>query len=472
LAWTEEQIDKLKLLLDGLSAIQREDAQVLLELAEGEPTTIRVADLLYVTTEKKGLRVVMADGREYQTRASDTLLSFMGRVAEHPNLVRTHNSWLVNLEQGIRVARAASDEHTIWFTNGKTAPVRMNQKAVLAYWGIESLDHVIPWNQRLAAIISENLRDFEKDIRFMSDEEIRAHFSTTTTTPPQLIIRQLMGNIVWQIYSWIQQKRMDPLDGNIRSFWYSHIKPVLARFIPLGEHLYSQLTDVLAEYVGIHHLFRYRDLGLVDDSGSNKVIGSKHPHILVAAEKLGHWKSLQEIGIAGGVTIIALGGQPSLMTTEGLVDELAKVTDLDRTFHLITDVDYDPSGNIIAESFRRQLRSMGLQEVTRLDIIQPEHFTEQELKAFRYPVANESPSDKAKTRDWMDKKKSPFGGGLPGDDGQPTPYGLESDAMLRPRRHDLAMAAIKVLTTSPPQEGWSAILRRIQRNRPPIQGVP
>lgn len=460
---------KLEAFSSGLERLRLEGDRLLLKVTDSYPVTVAVANLLYARTESRGVRVVLVDGRELLIRPSESLATLGARLAAHPAIVRTHNSYLVNLDHAVCVARKDADQHTLTFANGRTAPVTMNERRVLAYFGIESLEHVIPWNERLAAIISENLRTFDKDIRFMSDAEIRANFSTKSTG--EIVIRQLIGNIVWQAYNWIREGKLDPLDGNIRSFWYSHVKPVLGRFFPLSESFYSTVTDVFAEYVGIHHLFRYADMGLVDDSGASKAVGSKHPHIILCAEKQGHLKALQQIAAETGVTIIALGGQPSLLTTEGLVDALAKVTTLKRRFYILTDVDYDPSGNIIAESFKRQLRSMGLDEVVRQDLIQPESFTADELKYFRYPVANESPSDKAKTRDWMDKRKTPFGGGLLGDDGKPIPYGMESDALPRKRLHDLAIAAIQALAAAPQTQEEAQVSDRVRQLRPPISGL-
>lgn len=453
---------------EGLAALALESDRLLLEPDSGDPITIPVDSLLYVTTMKRGLRVVLTDGREILTRPKDSLATLAKRLAAHPNVVRTHNSYLVNLDQVQRVGRLDSDQHQLTFANGLTVPVTMSRKQVKAYFEIESLDHVIPWNERLAAIISENLRIFEKDIRFMTEAEIRASFSTKTTG--ELVIRQIIGNIAWQLYNWIREGKADPVDGNIRSFWYSHVKPVLGRFFPLSESYYNTVTDVFAEYVGKHHLFRYADFGFVDDSGSSRSVGPKLPHIIFCAEKNGHLKALQQVAAEMGVTTIALGGQPSLMTTEGLVDELARVTTLKRRFYLLTDVDYDPSGNIIAESFRRQLRSMGIEDVIRVDLIQPTNFTPDELKYFRFPVPVDSPSDKAKTRDWMDKRKSPFGGGLLGDDGLPVPYGLESDAMPRKRLHALAIAAIQELVAAPPNQEEGEIPARLRGSRPPLEG--
>lgn len=456
-------------LLAAVDALGRAAARLLIEPAEGEPLSIPIAAVLLAKSEKRGVRLVLADGREIVTRPSESLSTLAARLASHPSFVRVHNFHLVNLEHVARVVRLDSAQHLLTFDDGRTLPLTMNQAAVRAYFGIESLDHVIPWNERLAAIIKENLQTFDKDIRFMSDAEIKAHFSNKQG---ELVIRLLIGNIVWQTYNWIQEEKIDKLDGNIRSFWYSHIKPVLARFFPLSNSFYDALTNVLTEFVGGYHLFRYADMGFMDDSGTAKQVGERLPHIILCAEKQGHWRALQQIGTEAGVTIIALGGQPSLLTTEGLIAELElKGVDLKQRFYLVTDVDYDPSGNIIVEAFRRQLLSLGLAEVLRFDVIQPENFTPEEIQYFKYPVANETSSDQKKTRDWLDKRKSPFGGGLPGPNGEPTPYGLESDAMPRKRLHDLALAIVAELEKAAPGDDAGEIWVRFEQHRPEIRSI-
>lgn len=461
---------KLEVFIQKLHSLELECDCLLLDLSEGTPVAVPVADILYVASAKRGVHVVLADERELLTRPSETLATVEDRLARHSNIVRTQNAHLVNLDHISHVRRQSSDQHTLTFYGGRKVPVTMNQDLVMRHFGIEDLDHVIPWNEQLANIIAENLRTFDKDIRLMSNEEIRANFSTQSTN--ELVIRQIIGNIIWQTYNWIKEGRIDPLDGNIRSFWYSHVKPVLGRFFfPLKETYYEAVTEVFTKYAGELQLFRYSEFGLVDDLNASTVIGTKHPHVIFCAEKQGHIKAIQQIAAETGVTAIALGGQPSMLTSESLVDALAKVTSLKQRFYLITDVDYDPSGNIIADSFKRQLQWMGAEEVVRIDLIQPEVFTEEELKYFRYPVAN-GESEKKKVRDWMDKRKSPFGGGLPGDDGTPVPYGMESDALPRKRLHDNAISAIQQVLAAPSSLEEAEILSRVRQAQPPFSAPP
>ena len=309
----------------------------------------------------------------------------------------------------------------------------------------------MPWNERLAIILRENLRDFEKDLRLTPSEDLRRLFSDGTG---QLVITQLIGNIAWQAFNWIRDGKLGPVDGNLRSFWYSHIKPVLGRVLPaVNEGHYGAMSGVFAKYVGDYHLFRYADFGFVEDGDSPRQIGSKHPQIVVFAEKKGHWRTLQKLTEQVGCSVISLGGQPSLMTTEYFAADLVKATTLDQTIHLVSDVDYDPSGQIIAESFRDQLRQMGVKQTTMRHLVMPANFTPEELKYFQYPVANESPSDRTKVKQWLNPDRRRFPerepGGIPDEQGVRQPMGLESDALPRDRLISLALAEVQKLIAPP-----------------------
>ena len=56
-----------------------------------------------------------------------------------------------------------------------------NSKKVKKYFKMDSLEHVTPWNKEYQAIIDENLRTFDKEIRLMSKEELLDNFKFETT---------------------------------------------------------------------------------------------------------------------------------------------------------------------------------------------------------------------------------------------------------------------------------------------------
>ena len=457
-----EKLDEAGRLLAELAAA---DVDLGLELGTGQVQTIPLAALAYATLRAGRVILALTDGQEVQARASETLVSLAARLQAFPSFIRSHNAYLVNLDQVDTITRTGAGEYALALAGGAQVPLLQNLQAVMDHFGLKTLDHVYPWNERLAIIIRENLRDFDKDIRLMDTEVIRTLFADGTGQP---VITQIIGNIAWQAYSWIKAGKLDPFDGNLRSFWYSHIKPVLGRVLPVvNEGHYGAMSGVFAKYVGDYHLFRYADFGFVEDNDSSRAIGAEHPQVIVFAEKKGHWRTLQKIQAQTGATVISLGGQPSLMTTEYFVADLAKAgIQLDQPFHLITDVDYDPSGQIIAESFRDQLRQMGVKQSTMGHVIVPANFTAEEVKYFKYPVKNESPSDRTKVKQWLNPDRRRFPdrepGGIVNDAGVREPMGLESDAMPKDRLIAMAVAAVKA-AVAPPTPGTEA---------PVISGFP
>lgn len=457
-----EQLEEAERLL---SALQGARADIAIETGTGKAQALPVATIAGATLRGGRVVLVLADGKEVTARSSETLVSLAQHLKPFPQFVRTHNGWMANLDQVDTITRVGASEYQLGMRGGATVPLLQGLQAVMDYFGLKSLDHVIPWNERLAIILKENLRDFEKDLRLTPNEDLQKLFSDGTG---QLVITQLIGNIVWQAYNWIRDGKLGPVDGNLRSFWYSHIKPVLGRMLPaVNEGHYGAMSGVFAKYVGDYHLFRYADFGFVEDGDSPRQIGSKCPHVVVFAEKKGHWRTLQKIAEQAGCTVISLGGQPSLMTSEYFAADLAKATSLNQTIHLITDVDYDPSGIIIAESFRDQLRQMGVTQTTMRHLVVPANFTAEEVKYFKYPVANESPSDKTKVKQWLNPDKRRFPerepGGIPDDQGVRQPMGLESDAIPRDRLMALAVAEVQKLTAPP---GADRLVR------PSIKGFP
>jgi hypothetical protein len=419
-------------------------------------------DFFFFTTEGAPKGNVMASTAqgELALRPMETLPVLEARLASYPQFVRTHSSYLVNMDCVERVAPVSAREHALTMKGmpDRTIPVtEFYQERVKAALGLESLDHVIPWNEQLAAIIKEKLRTFDKDIRYMSVEELRANFSKSTG---EIAVRQLMGNIIWQAYNWIQKGLIPHFEGNIRSFWYSHIKPVLAR---LGVNLkdqYKLMSDVFVDYTAYYRLFKYKDFGFADDNELYRKIGKVNAPVIVCAEKVGHWKTLQLLHEQYDVTIIALGGQPSQLTTEYFMDELEHAVSMDEDFYLFAIVDYDPSGWIIAESFATQLGIQGLRNIKNVvydddpwdvkdvrpcQLIMPVYFTPEEIELNKYEVPQDSPDQVTKAKNWLAK-----GGGINGE-----AFGLEADAMERTKLRALFYEKAKkyLKPVKPPDRG-------------------
>jgi hypothetical protein len=279
-------------------------------------------------------------------------------------------------------------------------------------------------------LTQEGIQNYPQDIRQMSKAEILANFSASSSGEPKaaLIIR----NLIWQTWSWIDAGKETQIEGNIRSYWYSHVKPTLARVDLLSG--YDHYQTVLEEFGKLkeYGLCQYIDFGFDDDNWENRRIATKMPEVILFAEKTGWFRTLKEFYDSQGMTIVALGGASSLLSTEYLVRDLVKITTLDRKFYLISAVDYDPSGLIIARSFRDQLLREGLRECEPIDLISLDHYTPEEIELYKYPL----PSNQAtKVAKWLQAT-----GGINGE-----PYGLEAESMPRERFKGLVRQTLKKL---------------------------
>ncbi len=303
---------------------------------------------------------------------------------------------------------------------------RGRAEATAALLGLPTLDHTMPWNERYALIIQENLRPFEADIRHLPVEVLRREFRFPTTG--ELNQRELMANLIWQYLHWLKlppedPRHTEPIDGNIRTFWY-YIKPVFGRLGVLDpEHQYEVMLDLFNQYVARGRLFRYRDFGFYDEGEATRRLAPKDrlPHVLLVAEKAGHFRKLQRLQEEFGFSIVALGGQPSLLTIEYLLDELRELVDFRQTtLHLLGLVDYDPSGAIILGSFCNRLVEFGIEAYTRSDLLLPSCFRPDELPGIVFPVPMNTAGDRTKAKRWIE-----HGGGVDGK-----PLGIEGEALV------------------------------------------
>ena len=275
----------------------------------------------------------------------------------------------------------------------------------------------------------EGIIEFDKDIRDLLRTELKKYFGSSTSN--RIILSKFIKSIIWQAHTKIESGTEPPIKGNIRTFWYRWTKPAIAK-VPkkyLGKSdLYDAMCQLFLEMVFELKLFRYEDFDFTDENWENRRIGTERPGTLVFAEKRGWIRTLREYHEEYDVSILALGGFPSALTSEYTARDVKKAHG-DKPIRLVGIVDYDPSGDLIAESFRHQLELAGLEISELVTIIEPRHYTESELKLFRYPLPRKQ---KTKTDRWMEKT-----GGVLGKR-----YGLESESMPLDRLNTLINKAI------------------------------
>ena len=274
--------------------------------------------------------------------------------------------------------------------------------------------------------------EFEADMRRLSADELRRHFASKRRG--RIVLTRLMRSVIWQAHQRILSGLEPPVRGNLRTFWYRFIKPVLAHIDDDDEAKtdpYDVMLRVFAELVLEHHLLSYGDFDFTDENWENRRIGERRPEVVVFAEKTGWVRWLREVHETFSTTTLALGGAPSALSSEYTLAALkaAKLTPEEHPLRLIGLVDYDPSGDIIARSFQDQLGHLGWPNTTLETLIDPSHYRADELEMFAFELPKRQ---KTKTEKWLEKT-----GGIGG-----RRLGLEAESM--PYERVLALLATRI----------------------------
>ena len=311
----------------------------------------------------------------------------------------------------------------------------------------------MPTSRTAQRLEAEGIADYTQDLRQLSAAELRALFAFASSG--KINATRVIKNLIWQAYTAIRDGRRAPIGGNLRSFWYTDVKPVLSRLgVPVeGRRATELVYDAFVELVTQHRLFHYRDLGFLDEGAQTRAVGQTNGTVILFAEKDGRFALVRDIAQAYDATALALGGYPSSLATEYLVHALQQAGVLTEcpALQLFSVVDYDPSGYWIAREFTAQLHAFGVQEVTLHSLIRPERLTTEQVALGRYTLPKGS-----KTTNWVRET-----GGIDGE-----PYGLEADAFAPETiRAAFVAEATPYLRAFHPLDGLCALLEEVARRR-------
>ena len=281
---------------------------------------------------------------------------------------------------------------------------------------------------------SEGIREYTVPIHRQSVEWLTENFKDAYAKDYPVNISLMIRNIIWQQRQLIVKKDLPPFKGNIRSFWYSYVKIPLARLGIQKEDHYKLMIEQFVHLVKEENLMRYKEIGFSDENEALKRIGSNY-HIILFAEKQGAFSFLEEMHEKYNITIIALGGQPSLLSAEHFVDDLKRrKIDIRQKFYLFSIVDYDPSGGIIRDAFVEDLQFYGMKHLKVTDLVSPSALDPKILNLRIYPLPR-PPNMKTKNQKWLDAT-----GGIDGK-----LYGLESEAIPKETLEASIQSKIKKL---------------------------
>jgi len=245
------------------------------------------------------------------------------------------------------------------------------------------------------------IRHYDVLIHDQPKEWLIKNFSQGADEYPVNVAR-LIRNIIWQVRERIQSGEKPPLNELIRTFWYMYIKPTLARAdsLSMTRDQYPDMIQAFRDMVMKYQLMEYKDIGFRDDNEAHRKVGG-NANIILFSEKLGHQAYLNEIAEKYNVSIMALGGQPSVLSAEYFVDLLKEAgVDIRRSFYLFSIVDYDPSGWILKDAFRNDLHFYKVKNTRMFDLIHPDMLTPDEIKLARVPLSVD-PQMQVKTQNWL-----------------------------------------------------------------------
>jgi hypothetical protein len=300
------------------------------------------------------------------------------------------------------------------------------------------------------------LLDLEFDLFSAPTSRIKALFSFKNG---QIHTSRLIRNTIYSDYKLLQAGELQPFEGNIRSYWYARIKPLLARLrAKKAAQKYDLMIGQFTNFVGTERLFDYRSFGFVDSDKGLRSIGHFNPHIIIVAEKTGHLALLERLQQRTGATTIALGGQPSLLASEYFVLEMTRRGLHQQDLQVLTFVDYDPSGDNIAAAFIWQLKTLGITgNITRTDLVHPNRMEPDQIRLNRFPLPRTKRQKKRNDR-WIKKTGSlqNHGGGKY--------FGIEADAMTWQQVYSTVEQLIEPLAKVPTQQIQRLLLKQQLHN--------
>ena len=268
-------------------------------------------------------------------------------------------------------------------------------------------------NEDIESILEkEDISNFDKDICMMTRREIFKHFRFKSSR--KINPTKLLKNLVWQNYCWISSGKTPPVEGNLRSFWYSHTKPLLSRLrFDVGNKKYVlKLSDVFVELITKYRLFCYVDFGFFDAREHFRSIGKNNGNLILFIEKEGLYYNAKKIAEKYDATSIASKGFPNHITTEFFIRDMANNGLLREPVHIFGVVDYDPSGYWILKEFEKQLLGYGVEVASCHSLVTPEIVSNIEYNKFKLGKGH-------RVANWLEMT-----GGIDGES-----YGLEANAL-------------------------------------------
>lgn len=293
------------------------------------------------------------------------------------------------------------------------------------------------------------------DLELIASDQVLTYFHRRNR-PDRLNHTLLLTTLIWQSWIKVCAQVLEPVRGNLRSFWYQIVEPFYREHglleqklgIPrvlqwweavgsvptartpqdLASRVVDRMTERLADFVW-HHIFRFSgELSFEEPLDHKYIVGRDRPGILFMTEKEGLWWLCDFIRKEDpNISVMASNGQPSFLAVEYFADSLLR-----RTRNLAIGIfsDFDPWGWWIALNLDDKLRFMGFKSVESYYVTSTSLFTPEQI-AHGHDLS-QSPHQ-TMVRNWLEAT-----GGVDG-----RPIALHIDVIPGPKMKLLARNFVK-----------------------------
>lgn len=175
----------------------------------------------------------------------------------------------------------------------------------------------------------------------------------------QYNLRKLIRSIIYEAFI---KEGLELEEGNVRGFWYTHLKHIITKILGLGEtdSVLSTINQAWGEMIN-SGMVTYEGMNI---EGGKEIFRESHVkdspfnNLIVAVEKESFFTKFKWIPMLFNCTLITAGGQPSRAVARGFIKQLKDLgTNMDQDFYMCVASDLDPAGYYIQEAFRKQLES-------------------------------------------------------------------------------------------------------------------
>jgi len=172
-------------------------------------------------------------------------------------------------------------------------------------------------------------------------------------------LAKIIRSIIHEAY---QKEGLELEHGNVRNFWYTHLKTTITKILGLGEtpSVLTTINQAWGEMIN-SGLVTYEGLNITGGSDRQRICivkDSPFSSLIIAVGNADYFEHLSWIPKLFNSTLITAGGQPSRAVARAFILQLQKLgVNLDQQFYMCVASDLDPAGYYIQEAFRKQLEA-------------------------------------------------------------------------------------------------------------------